>query len=255
MHGGPVGCRSPAGALQAVVARHEALRTLFVERDGRVYQRVLAAPDADFAPPGHLGPAAPDQTDTPTVLLRQFVTEQSRSPWQLGVSLPVRARLVRIDDLHHMLLVRLHHIVGMPGLPMYSSAIWQRSRAACQREGASPARARQRLQRLRSLGVGLSSIGGAQCSRTYWRTQLASLPSLQLPVDRSRGAVRSTRGGMVDLSIPQQLVAGLDRLAREEGCTRFVVLESAWAALLHRISGQTQTSPSARFLRRAIAMS
>ncbi len=226
-------------ALQAVVARHEALRTLFVERDGRVYQRVLAAPDADFALPVTSEPAAPDQTDTPTVLLRRFVTEQSRSPWQLGVSLPVRARLVRIDDLHHMLLVRLHHIVG----DAWSANVFKRDLAKIYAQlvsGKGP--------HLPALASGYSDYAawesaylaseGAQCSRTYWRTQLASLPSLQLPVDRSRGAVRSTRGGMVDLSIPQQLVAGLDRLAREEGCTRFVVLESAWAALLHRISGQ-----------------
>ena len=226
-------------AVQAVVARHEALRTQFIERDGRVYQHVIAEQDAAFALPVIAEPASPDGSSTPAALLHRFVAEERRIPWQLGASLPLRARLVRVDALHHMLLVRLHHIVG----DAWSANVFKRDLAKSYAQlvaGNGP--------HLPMLTSGYSdhaaweaaylSSEEAQGSRAYWRTQLASLPALQLPADRFPSAVRSLRGGMVDLSIPEELLAGLDRLAREEGCTRFVVLESVWAALLHRISGQ-----------------
>ncbi|MFD6463595.1 non-ribosomal peptide synthetase, partial [Streptomyces roseolus] len=72
----------------------------------------------------------------------------------------------------------------------------------------------------------------------YWRTELADLPDqLELPRDRPRPAVQSYAGDQVDLRIDAATHAGLAELARAEGTTLFMVVHTALAVLLARLSG------------------
>ncbi|MEU8901536.1 amino acid adenylation domain-containing protein, partial [Nocardia sp. NPDC048505] len=72
----------------------------------------------------------------------------------------------------------------------------------------------------------------------YWRSALAGLPDqLELPRDRPRPAVQSYAGGQVDLRIDAATHAALAELARTEGTTLFMVVHTALAVLLARLSG------------------
>src|SRR6185436_18392828 len=73
----------------------------------------------------------------------------------------------------------------------------------------------------------------------YWRERLHPLPAvLDLPTDRPRPMVRSDHGRKEPFPLTPQLAAGLRRLARREGASLFMVLLSAFQALLHRYTGQ-----------------
>jgi len=70
----------------------------------------------------------------------------------------------------------------------------------------------------------------------YWREALVGLPEqLELPVDRSRPAVASNRGGQVRVCLDAGLHRGLVGLARRGGASVFMVLQAALAALLSRL--------------------
>ncbi|MBF6271850.1 condensation domain-containing protein, partial [Nocardia farcinica] len=72
----------------------------------------------------------------------------------------------------------------------------------------------------------------------YWRDQLAGLPDqLDLPTDRPRPAVQSYDGEVVEIRIDAELHRGLVELARAEGATLFMVVHTALAVLLARLSG------------------
>ncbi|WP_460726874.1 amino acid adenylation domain-containing protein, partial [Nocardia heshunensis] len=72
----------------------------------------------------------------------------------------------------------------------------------------------------------------------YWRNALAGLPDqLDLPADRPRPAVQSFAGGKIDVRIDAELHTGLVELARAEGATLFMVVHTALAVLLSRLSG------------------
>src|SRR5262249_24983891 len=74
---------------------------------------------------------------------------------------------------------------------------------------------------------------------SYWRRQLASLPSLlDLPTDRPGRVRRGFRGATRPVRLPAGLTRQMEALARREGATLFMVLLAGFQALLARISGQ-----------------
>src|SRR5262249_55571485 len=73
---------------------------------------------------------------------------------------------------------------------------------------------------------------------SYWTTQLAGLPPLDLPTDHVRPPVPSFRGGGVPLRVPDECPAALGDLSRRGGGTLFMSLLSGFAALIHRYTGQ-----------------
>lgn len=91
-------------ALDAVVARHEALRSLFYRDGERVAVRVLPATDVTGLLMVH------DEPVDPAVALAD-VTAWLRSPFNLAGTIPIRARLVPLADGDHLLAVAVHHIV------------------------------------------------------------------------------------------------------------------------------------------------
>jgi hypothetical protein len=92
--------------------------------------------------------------------------------------------------------------------------------------------------------------------RRYWREQLTGAPAaLELPLDKPRPAVQSFRGAHLPVTLSRELSSSLERLARTEGSTLYMVLLSAYQALLGRWSGQDEVvvgSPTARSRRRKV---
>ncbi|HEY3570219.1 MAG TPA: amino acid adenylation domain-containing protein, partial [Thermoanaerobaculia bacterium] len=83
-------------------------------------------------------------------------------------------------------------------------------------------------------------LGGpaAAAALDYFRRRLRGVPVLELPADRPRAAQRGFRGGTRRLELPPDLVAALERLARREGATPFMLLLAAFQAILARLTGE-----------------
>ncbi|NTW04036.1 MAG: AMP-binding protein, partial [Oscillochloris sp.] len=75
--------------------------------------------------------------------------------------------------------------------------------------------------------------------RDYWREHLANAPPLDLPLDRPRPAVWSTRGAIETFELSAELTQRLRELSRQEGATLFMVLLASLYALLYRYTRQT----------------
>ena len=73
----------------------------------------------------------------------------------------------------------------------------------------------------------------------YWRQRLAGAEPLDLPARGPRPPVQTFRGGFCRRVVEQPLVLGLTALARDHGATPFMLLLTAFAAVLHRYTGQT----------------
>ncbi|GAA3174158.1 hypothetical protein GCM10020255_064510 [Rhodococcus baikonurensis] len=72
----------------------------------------------------------------------------------------------------------------------------------------------------------------------YWKSRLAGIPDqLDLPTDRPRPAVATNGGAEYQFAIEQGVVDSLDRIAREHQASRFMVVHSAFAVMLARLSG------------------
>ncbi|MFI6763881.1 amino acid adenylation domain-containing protein, partial [Micromonospora sp. NPDC050417] len=100
---GPLDESALAAALNDVVARHEALRTVFPSADGAPRQQVLAVGE----PLLDLGVREVDDAR-----LDDEIAADVRVPFDLGADLPVRVRLLRLRPEEHVLVLVVHHIAG-----------------------------------------------------------------------------------------------------------------------------------------------
>ncbi|KJY26907.1 condensation domain-containing protein, partial [Streptomyces sp. NRRL S-495] len=219
-------------AVSAIARRHEALRTTFRAVDGEPVQVVTEGAEPGFAvvPCEHL--AGPDGEDGVHALAR----EEFARPFDLATGPLVRMRFLRLADDEHVLLLTIHHIAGdlwstsvfldelvtlygayaggtepaLPELPIQYAdyAVWQRKRL----DG-----------------------DGARADLEYWKRTLDGAPAaLELPTDRPRPPVQSTRGGSRPFALSAELMDQVREFSRAEGVTPFMTLLAAFQVLLHR---------------------
>ncbi|HEU4963348.1 MAG TPA: amino acid adenylation domain-containing protein [Bacilli bacterium] len=224
-------------SLQEVLARHESLRTRFVEVEDEPMQVV----EADVS----LGLQVIDVTDTPEAEKEQRVAELTREevrrPFDLAKGSLFRALLLRVSEREHVLLLNMHHIV-VDGwsLGILTQEIGALYEAFAQ--GKTPTLAPLTLQyadyaawqeRFLQKGVLERQLG-------YWREKLGGkLPVSQLPTDHPRPSTLSYRGETLPFRLGNDLYRALVALARREGVTLYMVLLAAFQTLLHRYSGET----------------
>ncbi len=221
-------------AFQAIVDRHESLRTHFEQVDGRPVQvphaaLVLDVPLLDW----RAMPAGQQEQDLPALAAQERFT-----PFDLTRAPLLRASIVQLGLEDHVLMLTVHHIVSdgwsqgvlmrelvalygaavegrqpqLPALPIQYAdyAAWQRE-------------PRQAEQFERQLG--------------YWKTRLAGLaPLLELPTDHLRPSAQSYRGGTCNFELGGGTVA-LASLCRARGATLYMGLLAIFNILLYRYSG------------------
>ncbi|MGE6764044.1 non-ribosomal peptide synthase/polyketide synthase, partial [Corallococcus interemptor] len=227
-------------AFEALVSRHEALRTTFFEEGGQPFQRIHA-PASWALPVADLSGLDESAREAETLRL---ATLEARKPFHLVHGPLLRTALLKLTEETHVLLVTMHHIVS-DGWSMGVLVKELATSYAAFTAGREPSLAplpvqyadfalwqRQWLQ-----GEMLESQLG------YWKRQLAGAPAaLELPTDRPRPAVQSRRGATVPVTIPVELMDSLRSLAQREGATPFMLLLAAWQLLLSRYSGQDDIS-------------
>ncbi|WP_051767620.1 hybrid non-ribosomal peptide synthetase/type I polyketide synthase [Amycolatopsis vancoresmycina] len=219
-------------ALADVTGRHEALRTVYPEVDGEPRQVILdAEPGLTVTEPGDL---------------ERTLEEWCDRGFDLTTELPLRAHLARVAPEEHVLVVVFHHIAcdGWSLAPFardLGAAYEARLAGTAPQWSPLPVQyADYALWQRESLGDEGDPDGALARQLAYWRDALEGSPELlELPLDRPRRADTGHRGGVFDFRLGAGLRDALNDLAREQGCTLFMVLQAALAALLTRSGAGT----------------
>jgi amino acid adenylation domain-containing protein/non-ribosomal peptide synthase protein (TIGR01720 family) len=225
-----------AAGLSVVVARHEALRTVFTAVEGRPLQVIRPAPR--IAPP--VVDLAGLTEDRRWQVTRELAAADAARPFDLERGPLLRVSLLRLDAALHVALLNVHHIV-------YDG--WSAGVLVGELGEAYTALLEDRPPALPRLAVQYADfavwqrawLAGAELERQldYWRRQLAGAPALlDLPLDRPRLAVPAFRGAWAPAALPPATARALAALARTHGATSFMVLLAGFQALLARFSGQ-----------------
>ncbi|SUA76424.1 Tyrocidine synthase III [Nocardia otitidiscaviarum] len=232
-----------AYALDDVVTRHEVLRTVYPETADGPVQLVLPAGSPEAAV--RLAPVRVTSEEAFAA-----VAELAATPFDVTREVPIRVRLLEISDLapgsrrEYVLAVVAHHIAAdasSMGPLVRDIMTAYAARTGGYEPGWQPLAVQYADYALWQRAVlgdehDPESIAAQQID--YWRTALADLPDLlELPTDRPRPAVASLAGARVDVTIDADTHAGLVRLAREHNATMFMVVHTAFAVLLARLSG------------------
>ncbi|MCE0444457.1 condensation domain-containing protein [Streptomyces tricolor] len=106
------------------------------------------------------------------------------------------------------------------------------------RTGRRPARPARPVRRLRCLAA-RGRLTGAERERhlAYWRTRLAGLRPLELPLDRPRPAVAGSAGASQPWELPEDLVRAARAFGDTEGATLYMTLLTAFTVVLARFAG------------------
>ncbi|MGD2114725.1 MAG: amino acid adenylation domain-containing protein, partial [Acidobacteriota bacterium] len=238
---GPLDRAALEGALADLVDRHESLRTVFEERDGQPFQRILSDADAGPGLRYHdLSGLPPRRRHREAERIREAAVA---APFDLAAGPLVRVVLVRLAEDRHELVLNVHHVV-FDGWSL--GVFWRELRElyAARRSGAD-ARLGDRSERPTQYGdfalwqrerlVGEELEGHL----AYWRRRLSGdLPVLDLPTDRARPSQPRNRGAVAEATLPITLADALRRLARRRDASLFMVLLAGYKVLLSRLAGQ-----------------
>ena len=233
---GPLDVAALERALGELLRRHEALRTVFASVGGRAVQ--VVRPAEGFALPVFDLSARP-AAEREDELLR-LAREDEAAPFDLRAGPLLRARLVKLGDEEHALLLNMHHIVS----DGWSVDVMIREVAALYgafRVGLPSPLPDLPVQYADFAAWQRAWLSGEVLERqlAWWRAQLAGAPPvLEVPTDRPRPRVSGTEGEHRPLHLPRETARALRALSRREGATLYMTLMAAWQALLGRHAGQ-----------------
>ncbi len=213
------------------------MRTTFQSINGVPVQVIALAPGltVPLIDLQHLPEATRDQA-----AIRLASIEADR-PFDLRYGPLLRVSLIRLRPAEHLLLLTLHHIVS----DAWSTHILVRELTelyACYVEGRSSSLPDLPLQYADFSQWQRAWMTGPVLDRdlAYWTGSLAGeLPILDLPTDRPRPEVQTSREAMVTATLPTALAGEVAALSRRMGATPYMTLLSAFFILLSRVTSQT----------------
>ncbi|WP_309230510.1 non-ribosomal peptide synthase/polyketide synthase [Nocardia sp. SYP-A9097] len=226
-----------AAALTDVIERHETLRTIYPATDGIGRQQVLSLAEAAVGLVTE---------DIAAADLDARIRALATTPFAVGTEVPLRLNLLRVDDAEHMLVFSVHHIAadGWSVAPLtldVMAAYSARHRGTAPDWSALPVQyADYALWQRELLGSAEESDSLLAQQISFWRSELSGLaPELSLPLDRPRPAAASGRGARYEFALDAGVHARLRELAERSNASLFMVVHAAFAALLAKLSGQS----------------
>ena len=222
-------------SLGEVVRRHEVLRTVFESVEGRPVQKILPVRPLDLGlvDLGGLEAGLRERE------LERLSRQEANRPFDLSRGPLLRGCVLRLGEREHAVLLNQHHIVSdgwSLGLLVREAVLLYEAF----RSGRPSPLAELPIQYADFAIWQRQWLTGEvlESQLAYWRARLADLPVLELPTDRPRPAIQSSRGALHGTLLPAPITTSLRALSRAAGATPFMVLLAAFELLLARYSGQ-----------------
>ncbi len=218
-------------AIQAIVNRHEVLRTVFLNENGNSFQHVN--------PEGQWKLEEADKYQFDSRGLHSYIHQLIESPFDLSRDHMLHATLITLSPEEHLLVVVMHHIASdgwSMGIIIKEVPLLYRSFAENEPIALKPLDIQYTDYAIWQRGYLQGEILSEKIN--YWKNKLEGVATLQLPTDYPRPSVQSTRGASQSFSISKELTGRLNQLSQQEGATLFMVLLAGFKILLHKYSGQ-----------------
>jgi amino acid adenylation domain-containing protein len=224
-------------SLDEIIRRHEALRTTYIDNGGAPAQKINPPAPLDL-PMVDLGDLTALAQET---RLKELVVEQTQSPFSLSEGPLVRAKLLRLADDKHVLLLTMSHICT----DGWSMDVFYREMAVLYEAFSAG-----RRSPLTELPIQYADYAVWQRRRMraevlerqleYWRERLRGpLPQFTLPTDHAFPPVPSGKGRRLRHVLPDTLAAALRDFCGRQRATLYHTLLAAFQALFHRYTGDT----------------
>jgi amino acid adenylation domain-containing protein len=223
-------------SLNALIQRHDALRTTFQVREGQPLQMIAPCLNISL-PVTDLRVLSKAQQEAEVLRL---TTEERQRPFDLTKGPLVRASLLQLAAEEYMLLLNMHHLV----CDRWSMNVSLRELIALYEAFASgrpsplsepPLSYADFVQQQQAW---LKENAAAE-QLNYWKQQLAEIPvSLDLPTDHPHSLKPTLRNSTYELALPRRLSKALRELGQREKVSLDIILVAVLQMLLYRYSEQ-----------------
>jgi amino acid adenylation domain-containing protein len=217
-------------AFRDILIRHEVLRTVIYEEDGKGYQVVREAEDWQM----YSLSSGDNQT------IEAYIHEVLNTPFDLAADYMLRVHLIATGEDEYLLVAATHHIA----FDGWSLSLMVDELTECYRS-----RIENRPAVLKELPVQYADYAAWQRAYMteevladkllYWKEQLHDLQPSALLTDFPRPAEQQTQGGVVNCLLNKKIKDGLVSLSNRENATLFMTLLTAFKVLLFRYTGQS----------------
>ena len=222
--------------IDEIVYRHESLRTTFDKENNEPVQVI----HPDMQCPLEIIDLRPLEKEEREAEAQRLALNEARTPFDLQKGPLFRSRLIRLQDDEAIMLVTMHHIIS----DGWSIGVFMREVALIY-----DAFTRGQDVPLPELPIQYADFSKWQRDwlqgevlekqLNYWKETLGPVtPVLELPTDKPRPAIQSSRGANLHHRIPRELYERIIQLSRNEGVTPFMTLLTVFNILLYRYSGQ-----------------
>jgi amino acid adenylation domain-containing protein len=232
---GPLNKAALEQSFNAMVRRHEILRTTFDIVDGRPAQ-IIASDGSVKLPVIDLRPLSTQAREN---RISELLTNQAKEPFDLVNGPLLRTALLQLDEEEHILFIAAHHIIS----DQWSYGVFGHELMAFYETFSS-----ENSALLLDLPIQYADFAQWQrqwlqgdvleAQLTYWMQQLADIPVLDLPTDRPRPAIQTFSGAHQILSLSPALIEAVRVLCRQEQVTPFMFLLTIFKTLLFRYTDQ-----------------
>ena len=222
--------------LTEIVRRHEILRTTFDTVDDEPVQIISLAADIPLSRIDlrHLAPKDREQEAF------RLANEEAKRPFNLNRGPLLRSYLYQLAEDDFVAVFVMHHIIS----DGWSMGVFIREIGLLY-----AALAAGRPSPLPELSIQYADFAHwqrewlkdevLQAQLTYWQQTLSGeLPVLELPTDRPRPAVQTSRGASLSRQLPPALTTALKTLSQQQGTTLFMTLLAAFQTLLYCYTSQ-----------------
>lgn len=224
--------------LQALVNRHEQLRSTFEDRHGEPYQVVQSTMVVALRREA--------LNDLPAIqrerALNDLIQRESHHRFDVAKGPLLHAVLIHVEEEVAVLLLVCHHlIVDGWSMRLLCRELTVRYRAAMVGESIALPAIQSHYHDYVAWHQSWLSAGGRERQLAYWRRQLRNVPPAPiLRIDPSKRPLAPGRTGRVAEFLSSDTVAKIDAFCRERGLTRFVLLCGVYVAVLGRYAGHRE---------------
>ncbi|MFJ2875910.1 amino acid adenylation domain-containing protein [Streptomyces sp. NPDC087298] len=227
---GPFDTAAFGRALDALVDRHEALRTVFrTAEDGTPAQRVSAVGRVPLTV----------RRNVPSDGADALLLAEAARPFDTSAGPLLRCTVYAVDDGSHRVLLVAHHLVcdGW-SLGLMLEELSEGYRDTVRGLPHRPAELPLQFPDYAAWQHERSADGAFEASVRHWVDRLRGAPTtMELPLDRPRPAVRTAAGGTECFVFGAEVRERLAEVAAASGATPFMAMFAAYAAFLSRLSG------------------
>jgi hypothetical protein len=208
-------------SLNAIVSRHETLRTIFATVEGQPVQKIqpitdITIPIVDLR--GH--ERSPQQRE---VEAKRIALEEAQRPFKLAQGPLLRVMLLQLDEAEYVLLLTMHHII---------SDLWSMTILIRELADFYAAFSQGKLLTLPDLPIQYADFAVWQrewmqgnvleTQLAYWKQQLQNAPTkLELPTDKPRPLQPTYTGTIQSFQLPKDLSDAVKLLSQREDVTLY----------------------------------